>query len=554
MKTLFFHFSFLFLFLTQLPAQNDTSAIKSGRADSIAEARSKLNQSEIKAIRLTTRERNAILSPDKNMIVFNTDQESLNIYSGRSWESFIPVRCGKPFTDERDGKIYKTVLIGNQCWMRENLETKSYRNGDSIPQVTETQEWSNLYSGAWCYYKNGQDFGTIYGNLYNWYAVNDPRGICPPGWYVPEESDWVQLTNFLGGKALAGNRMREAGSAHWKDVNSRATNRSNYTALPGGYRNVDGTFRKIGYEARFWSFSDLFSDMAYYYKPIGNKKNEAYVADKLEGYSVRCLAFRDAFYSPDTVKPLSSDAQKIVIPDTINQSYPAIDSLKSDHAKFNVGFGLGTNFDFLIIHPIDDLNTHMFDSTFITDIYPRPDSARILSIGAEPQIGFTISLLTAFYLNRHFELRFTPSLSFVERKIQYDIQLFTNGISTDFQTIKKIPSVYINFPMELKIKFNISRNVQAYLLAGLQYSIDAASNAKKREVKSSKEEIVKFNLSNLFLNTGLGMNFNIKFFKFGFELKNMYGFFNNLKKEDNIYSAGIQSINSNIVQFLFTFE
>ncbi len=107
-----------------------------------------------------------------------------------------------------DGNIYKIVTIGNQTWTKSNLNVSRYRNGDPIPQVQDPSQWANLTTGAWCYYNNDPANGLIYGKLYNWYAVNDPRGIAPIDWHVPSDAEWTILTDFLGGINVAGGKMK----------------------------------------------------------------------------------------------------------------------------------------------------------------------------------------------------------------------------------------------------------------------------------------------------------------------------------------------------------
>jgi uncharacterized protein (TIGR02145 family) len=92
--------------------------------------------------------------------------------------------------------------------MQSNLNVSHYRNGDVIPQVTDPTAWSSLTTGAWCYYNNDTANGTVYGKLYNWYAVNDPRGLSPQGWHVPTDAEWTNLTSCLGGESLAGGKMK----------------------------------------------------------------------------------------------------------------------------------------------------------------------------------------------------------------------------------------------------------------------------------------------------------------------------------------------------------
>ena len=130
-----------------------------------------------------------------------------------------------------DGNVYKTVKIGNQTWMAENLRTTKYRNGDPIPLITDAGAWSNLGSGAY----HGPFFADKleYGNFYNWFAVSDPRNIAPEGWHVATDAEFTELASFLGGNAIAGNKLKETGTTHWNNPNS-GTNESGFTALGNG--------------------------------------------------------------------------------------------------------------------------------------------------------------------------------------------------------------------------------------------------------------------------------------------------------------------------------
>jgi len=137
---------------------------------------------------------------------------------------------------QRPCVILSSVQIGNQTWTLKNLDVSTYRNGDPIPQVQDNTAWANLSTGAWCYYLNNTANGTIYGKLYNWYAVNDPRGLAPNGYHIPTDAEWTTLTTYLGGSTLAGGKMKEAGSSHWLSPNTGATNSSGFKGLPGGFR------------------------------------------------------------------------------------------------------------------------------------------------------------------------------------------------------------------------------------------------------------------------------------------------------------------------------
>ena len=158
-----------------------------------------------------------------------------------------------------DGNIYQTVTICGQTWIQSNLNVAHYRNGDIIPQVTDLTQWATLTTGAWCYYNNDPANGAIYGKLYNWYAVIDPRGIAPQGWHVPSNNEWTILSNCLGGDNISGEKMKEIGTVHWTNPNI-ATNSSGFSALPGGQITNSGGiigFYSIGTNGKWWSSTQI---------------------------------------------------------------------------------------------------------------------------------------------------------------------------------------------------------------------------------------------------------------------------------------------------------
>ena len=144
-----------------------------------------------------------------------------------------------------------SVKISTQEWTLKNLDVATYRNGDIIPQVTDSAQWANLTTGAWCYYNNDPANAVIYGKLYNWYAVNDPRGLAPQGWHIPTKDEWSTLTAFLGSDSLAGGKMKA--TTLWNSPNTGATNSSGFTAVPGGARVSDARFMSIGAVGYWWS-------------------------------------------------------------------------------------------------------------------------------------------------------------------------------------------------------------------------------------------------------------------------------------------------------------
>ena len=142
---------------------------------------------------------------------------------------------------------------------------------------------------------------TTYGKLYTWAAVmngavssaanpSDVQGVCPTGWHIPSDAEWTQLTDNLGGESVAGGKMKETGTTHWTSPNTGADNSSGFTALPGGYRDSNGTFDYVGYNGYWWSASELSATEAWgrylYYSYCG--VNRGYNSKSL-GFSVRCL-------------------------------------------------------------------------------------------------------------------------------------------------------------------------------------------------------------------------------------------------------------------------
>jgi hypothetical protein len=225
-----------------------------------------------------------------------------------------------------------------------------------------------------------------------------------------------------------------------------------------------------------------------------------------------------------------------------------------DNEKFHFGFVLGVNQSLVTIKPIPDLNTHIWDSTYLPDILPLPDSGLILSIESKPTPGFVISIVGDMRMGEYFNLRFIPSLTFGDRDILYSIATFTGNDTTLINVVKRVPSTYINFPLEIKYKAVRYGNFRPYLLAGVQYTLDLASQAKKRERKSRDQKIIKFNQNDVYLEAGVGFDFYNEWFKFGVELKMMYGLFDMLTREQNIYTDGIAKLNSKIFQISFSFE
>jgi uncharacterized protein (TIGR02145 family) len=202
-----------------------------------------------------------------------------------------------------DGNIYHTVTIGTQEWTVENMKTSKFNDGSSIPLVTNDTVWRKA-KAAYCLYKNdASSFQATYGALYNWYVVdtacNGDKNVCPAGWHVPNETEWITLLDYLGGSMIAGGKLKETGTVHWMAPNTGADNSSGFTALPGGQRDNSGWFSGIGSFGSvgyWWSVSeekdpdyDVYNPGCLYLNYDLNLAQFQYASGKETGFSVRCL-------------------------------------------------------------------------------------------------------------------------------------------------------------------------------------------------------------------------------------------------------------------------
>ena len=198
-----------------------------------------------------------------------------------------------PITDI-DVNVYRTVSIGNRIWMTDNLNVSHFRNGDPIPQAVTAEEWEaagSLGEPAWCYYNNDPINASIFGKLYNWYAVDDPRGLEPEGWRVSSCRQWANLIDFLDGNNVAGNKLK-SGSGWYLEGNR--DNSSKFNGLPGGGRLADGTFSDVGSAGLWWTSTENTAITAYGFNlNYWDSKVLKGTFDKATGLSVR------AVYCPD---------------------------------------------------------------------------------------------------------------------------------------------------------------------------------------------------------------------------------------------------------------
>jgi uncharacterized protein (TIGR02145 family) len=217
-----------------------------------------------------------------------------------------PILACPPTMVDIDGNTYSTILIGDQCWMAENLKTTTYQNGTPIPNIIDNTAWSNLVTGSYAWYNNDNSWKNIYGAIYNWYTVVDPNGLCPSGWHVPTNNDWTILTDFIGGTgSLNGTKLKScrqvnspAGGACNTSIHPRWDQYSNFygtdnygfSGFPAGFRHNGGEYTNIGTSTYWWSSTQSTSSKAwirglgYYYGSV-----DVMDVDREYGFTVRCI-------------------------------------------------------------------------------------------------------------------------------------------------------------------------------------------------------------------------------------------------------------------------
>ena len=232
-----------------------------------------------------------------------------------------------PTMKDNDGNVYRTIRIGNQCWMRENLSaTTTFASlGNAIPLVTSATAWSSTMSAARCWNNNDSAANAaIYGSLYNNYAARMQQ-LCPPGWKVPSREDFNSLANQLGGTSEAGGKMKESGTTHWTSPNTDVTNSSGFTALPGGSRSAtNGSFVLPGSSGSFWTATENTATNAWF-SLLGYYTGEISVthASKQYGYSVRCMRYLKplASFSANDLNPYVRDTVQFIENSSENPTY-----------------------------------------------------------------------------------------------------------------------------------------------------------------------------------------------------------------------------------------
>lgn len=205
--------------------------------------------------------------------------------------AFIKTATGQNVAQvkDQDGNNYKTVRIGNQIWMAENLRTTKYNDGTSIPMVVDKNAWIVLSTPAYCWYNNDTIFKNSYGALYNGFTINTNK-LCPSGWHVSTDAEWTALVERLGGENSAGGKLKESGTINWSDPNLGATNESGFSALPGGTRYTNGLFFS-NKTAGYWWTTSRSKELNGWYRSLNNSTSAVSknYHDSTNGFSVRCV-------------------------------------------------------------------------------------------------------------------------------------------------------------------------------------------------------------------------------------------------------------------------
>jgi hypothetical protein len=224
---------------------------------------------------------------------------------------------------------------------------------------------------------------------------------------------------------------------------------------------------------------------------------------------------------------------------------------KYDYAQYHFGFTLGLNHMLFTVQPAADLNTRVYSADQTPEL--AVDSSMLLAVNSDPTFGFVIGINGDLRLGRYFILRTIPALSFGERYINYSILGYESDGGINYIDVRKnVGSVFIDLPLYVKYKSKRHNNMVAYVLAGGQYSLDIASNARKRDLTG--QTVVKLKKNDFYAIVGTGFDFYNPWFKLGVEIKMSYGLFDMLKKDNTIYTQGIKKLNSKVFQLCFTFE
>jgi len=287
---------FLFLIANLSVSLAQNVGIGTNNPHSSAELDVNSNKRGLLPPRLSMSERDSIENPADGLMIYCTDCDTSGqpqYFNGERWCNMLGGAASSILVAN-----LPSVNIGGQIWSSVNLDVVSYQNGDPIPQVTDPVQWSNLTTGAWCWYNNDSaTYATTYGRLYNWYALNDPRGLAPRGWHIPTNSEWDILTKFLDPTVdttiagytgtTIGNQLKT--TTGWFNSGNGNDNYG-FSALPGGNRNAIGTFEFVGSFGFWWNASSYDVTRSWYrYLDYGYSDMLRYYNNKSNGFSVRVV-------------------------------------------------------------------------------------------------------------------------------------------------------------------------------------------------------------------------------------------------------------------------
>jgi uncharacterized protein (TIGR02145 family) len=277
---------FLFIFLWCI-AGGRAQGISIGTATPNPSAKMELSSSSQGFLlpRMTLAQRNAIPNPATGLVIWCTDCDEMQVYNGSVWKNMSGTAASEA--------SLPGIKICYHTWMYQNLAVRTYRNGDPIPVVTDSAQWASLTTGAMCWYNNDSAAnGATHGALYNWYAINDPRGLAPAGWRIATLSDWTVMTACLGGEAVSGGKLKAISPLWQANPNAGNSNSSGFSGLPGGFRDgYTSIFSSNGSVAGAWWTATEYGlgKATLQYLVYDGKMILTSVAAKNFGFSVRCV-------------------------------------------------------------------------------------------------------------------------------------------------------------------------------------------------------------------------------------------------------------------------
>lgn len=226
------------------------------------------------------------------LMLLSTNCEKKRVVEVTDPNQIVPINFNQSVTygsmSDIDGNVYKTLVIGTQTWMAENLKTTKYKDGTAILYVTDLTTWNSSTTGAYCWYDNNSGYKDVYGALYNGYTI-DANRLCPANWHIPTKAEWDILSDFLGGPSIAGGKLKETGLTHWEKPNYGANNDIGFTALPAG-AIITGKNVKLHIQTFWWASTvyqtNLHTTKAVNYQNSTMAEGGGYPTD---GYSIRCV-------------------------------------------------------------------------------------------------------------------------------------------------------------------------------------------------------------------------------------------------------------------------